>query len=221
VAPPDVGASGDHPPLGRRERNKAEKRRRIVAAGRFLFQTRGFDATTAAEIAARAGVGAGTFYLYASSKEDLLVAVFKEDVQQAWDDAFALVDPGRPLEQQLWSVFHHVTMFHERDPELARAFFKELLFVSPPIRETVAEFMRSVYERLEMLIVRSQEAGELDPLVPGPHLARSLFSLWYPVMQRRHAGVLTVEEALRRFEDALRLALWGLVGRGTARRPVP
>src|SRR5262245_50493604 len=189
--------------LSRRERNKAEKLRRIVAAGRFLFQTRGFEATTTAEIAARAGVGAGTFYLYASSKEDLLVAVFKEDVSQAWEDAFALVDPDRSLEEQLRSVFHHVTLFHERDPELARAFFKELLFVTPPIRETTAEFMATLYERLEKMIMRAQEMGELDPLVPGRHLARSLFSLWYTVMQHRYAGVLDLDGALERLDTAL------------------
>ena len=90
--PDDVAARSV--PDGRRERNKAEKRRRIVAAGRFLFRSQGFEATTTAAIAAHAGVGAGTFYLYVRSKEDLLVAVFEEDVSRAWADAFAL---GRPV----------------------------------------------------------------------------------------------------------------------------
>ena len=83
--PDDVAARSV--PDGRRERNKAEKRRRIVAAGRFLFRSQGFEATTTAAIAAHAGVGAGTFYLYVRSKEDLLVAVFEEDVSRAWADA--------------------------------------------------------------------------------------------------------------------------------------
>ena len=215
--PDDVAARSV--PDGRRERNKAEKRRRIVAAGRFLFRSQGFEATTTAAIAAHAGVGAGTFYLYVRSKEDLLVAVFEEDVSRAWADTFALVDPSRSLAGQVTSVFHHVAVFHEADPELARAYFKELMFVSPPVRGAATRFMATVYERLEELVVRAQARGELDVRVPSRNLARHLFTIWYPAMQSRHSGELTLEQAERRFQSALRLTLWGLVPDEARRGP--
>ena len=44
---------------GKRERNKAEKRRRIIEAAGRLFEEKGFEATTTAEISAAADVGTG------------------------------------------------------------------------------------------------------------------------------------------------------------------
>jgi AcrR family transcriptional regulator len=204
---------------GRRERNKAEKRRRIIAAGRLLFRSSGFEGTTTAAVAAHAGIGAGTFYLYVRSKEDLLVAVFEEDVSRAWADAFELVDPSRPFADQVTAVFHHVAVFHEADPELARAYFKELMFVSPPVRDTAARFMETVYDRLEALVLAAQERGVLDEGVPSRNLARHLFTIWYPVMQSRHSGELALEQAERRFRSALRLTLWGMVPEATTPAP--
>ena len=205
-----AGALAGAHPQSRREQNKADKRRRIVAAGRLLFRTDGFEATTAAAIAAAAGVGTGTFYLYASSKEELLVEVFQTDIERAWGDAFALVPVDRPLPEQLAAVFGHVTRFHEGDPELARAFLKEVLFVSPAVRAGVNESMRFIFSGIAEVVARAQERGELDPEVPAFQLARNLFYLWYPLQQLRHAEASTMAEALERFDAALAMALRGL-----------
>jgi AcrR family transcriptional regulator len=57
----------------RRERNKRDKLARIVAAARALFQTQGYDKTTTQQIARAAEIASGTLFLYAKSKEDLLL----------------------------------------------------------------------------------------------------------------------------------------------------
>ena len=67
-----VNLNGTSAQLGLRERNKLDKLRRIKKAARELFIARGFDDTTTREIAARAGVGMGTVFLYADNKRDLL-----------------------------------------------------------------------------------------------------------------------------------------------------
>jgi AcrR family transcriptional regulator len=156
-------------------------------------------------------VGTGTFYLYVSSKEDLLVEVFQEDIERAWGDAVALAPVDRPVTDQLVAVFGHVTRFHEGDPELARAYLKELLFVSPAIRPAVNTSMRFIYGGIEDVLERAQERGELDPGVSRFQLARNLFSLWYPLQQHRHAGAITMDQALERFAAALAVALQGLL----------
>ena len=48
---------------GLRERNRADKLGRILAAGRELFARDGFDATTSRAIAQQAGIGTGTLFL--------------------------------------------------------------------------------------------------------------------------------------------------------------
>ncbi len=52
-----------------------ERRGEILRAARRLFLEQGVAATTIEQITSRAGVAKGTFYLYFSSKEDVLAAM--------------------------------------------------------------------------------------------------------------------------------------------------
>lgn len=89
------------PRVGRRERNKQEKLVRIVGAARQLFRDRGFAETTTQQIAEAADIGTGTLFLYARSKEDLLVLVFSDEMLETARAAFANADPDAPLLDQL------------------------------------------------------------------------------------------------------------------------
>ena len=54
----------------------AEQRRaELLAAGQALFGAKGIAATSLEDIAQRAGVSKGLFYLYFHSKEDLVLAL--------------------------------------------------------------------------------------------------------------------------------------------------
>jgi len=64
------------PATGRRERNKREKRDRILAAATALFEERGFENVTTQQIADRADIGAGTLFRYAASKGELFLMVY-------------------------------------------------------------------------------------------------------------------------------------------------
>jgi AcrR family transcriptional regulator len=55
-----------------RERKRERTRQALVAAAYDLFASRGFEATTIADIAARAEVGTRTFFSYFPTKEDIL-----------------------------------------------------------------------------------------------------------------------------------------------------
>src|SRR4026209_2932193 len=62
------------PPVPRHER-KQDTRERIRAAVFARFTTLGFDETTTKAVAARAGVAAGTVFVHADDKTDLLCLV--------------------------------------------------------------------------------------------------------------------------------------------------
>ncbi len=207
----DLLTEADAELSGRREQNKASKRRRILEAAAELFTEQGFESTTTAAIARRAGIGAGTLYLYVDSKEDLLVAVFRQQVGHVWDEAFALVDPDRPLLDQLLTVFNHVAAFHERDANLSRAFFKDLRFVASPMIDGAEEFVRRTNAQLTELLERGQAAGRLDPEVEGADLADNLYTIWTSLMARRHAGRRTFEQYLIEIERSFRTCLFRLV----------
>ena len=68
-------------PAGRRERQKLERERRVLAAARRLFDRKGFTATSMEDVAARAGLAVGTLYNYFPSKEQLLFAISRSDTE--------------------------------------------------------------------------------------------------------------------------------------------
>ncbi len=57
---------------GLRERKKRKTRAAIVDAAMSLFEEKGFDATTIAEIASKAEIAPRTFFAYFPSKEDVV-----------------------------------------------------------------------------------------------------------------------------------------------------
>jgi TetR/AcrR family transcriptional regulator len=64
----------------KRERRKQHRPGELLEAALDLFVEKGFAATRAEEVAARAGVSKGTLFLYFPSKEELFKAVVRENV---------------------------------------------------------------------------------------------------------------------------------------------
>lgn len=62
----------------RREREKEKRRKEILKAGRKLFLTQGYEATTIPAIAAAAELAPGTLYLYFPSKQALYIELLNE-----------------------------------------------------------------------------------------------------------------------------------------------
>jgi AcrR family transcriptional regulator len=188
--------------LSRVERKKLDKLMRIKRAARALFARKGFAATTTREIAQAADVGIGTIFVYAGSKQDLLVMIFREEAGRAVDTAFETM-PRAPLIEQMLHVFGALLAHHERDPDLARVFVKELPFVDDE-RHGRAAFMSDLFRRMAGLIDGARERGELRPDVPSALLARNLFALYFGCLQE-WLGAAGVSPAQR--DSSLRAAL--------------
>ncbi len=71
------------PPSALRDRKRERTRRALLEAAVELFETRGYDETTVADIAAAAEVGTRTFFNYFASKEELLFPEPDERVRMA------------------------------------------------------------------------------------------------------------------------------------------
>jgi AcrR family transcriptional regulator len=82
-----------HPaePLAKRERRKEARPGELLDAALDLFVEKGFAATRAEEVAARAGVSKGTLFLYFPTKEELFKAVVRENISgrfAQWNEEF-------------------------------------------------------------------------------------------------------------------------------------
>lgn len=206
-------AACDETELGKRERNKLDKRRRIVAAATALFQEKGFDDTTTAEIASAAGIGAGTLYLYVESKEDLLVSAFLNVAGGAWREAFDRVDPSTDVISQIMTLLMHVTDHHRADRRLSRSFFKELPFVSDSGRAGVEEFTNWFLSQLSSVLSVASASGKLNAEVPKATLSHNLYAQWQILMRRLVTDRISYGDMVVQLEESVSVALWGLTPR--------
>jgi AcrR family transcriptional regulator len=74
-----------------RQRRKEARPQELLDAALDLFVEKGFAATRAEEVAARAGVSKGTLFLYFPSKEELFKAVVRENISgrfAEWNEEF-------------------------------------------------------------------------------------------------------------------------------------
>ena len=86
-----AAAAAEDAPGAKRERRKEARPGELLDAALDLFVEKGFAATRAEEVAARAGVSKGTLFLYFPSKEELFKAVVRENISgrfAEWNDEF-------------------------------------------------------------------------------------------------------------------------------------
>ena len=79
-----------------RERKREKTRAAIVDAAMELFETRGYDGTTVADIAAVAEIGTRTFFTYFASKDELLFPGADARVVAALDAIASRAPQDRP-----------------------------------------------------------------------------------------------------------------------------
>ena len=79
----------------------AATRERLLRAAAKVVAGDGMEAATTAAIAAEAGVAEGTLYRHFESKDDLLIAAYRQIKQEVFVDAFAGVDTAAAPPERL------------------------------------------------------------------------------------------------------------------------
>jgi len=208
-----MAAAGIIAVVGRAERNKRDKRARIVAAARDLFRTQGFEQTTTSEIAELADVGKGTLFFHARSKDELLVMVFQEEMGRTIVRAFATVPPA-PLLEQAMHVFDAMFKQDQRELELARIFVRELAFVKGD-HHGIDAVTEAFFTRMSVLIERAQDRGEIKAAVDPALLAYNLFALHYSfVVVWLGTGLRVPDPAKPTMREMIEMQLLGLLDGG-------
>jgi len=190
--------------LGRRERNKLEKLSRIIGATRGLFASQGFEKTTTLQIAEAAGIGVGTLFLYARTKEDLLFMVFKDEMLEAAELSFKKTNKNNILIDNVMVVFTRMIEYHARDLALTRIILREITI---PETEQRIKDLRAltdvIFSGLAKLASQAQAKGELSSDMAALSIARSLFATYYLELIGWVGGVNTREEFMRNLHSQL------------------
>lgn len=125
------------------------KRERIIGAAATLFGDKGYHNTTTAEIAESASVAAGTIYIYFSSKEELLVAVFEEFLGVHMDRLREGVARETGPEAKLKQLLRLGLELMEQNPDSARIFLSQLRQSTSMIKMVVKRSSRAYRDIIE------------------------------------------------------------------------
>ena len=128
------------------------KRERIISAAAKLFGDKGYHSTTTAEIAETANVAAGTIYIYFSSKEELLVAVFEEFLSAHMDRLRQGVATERGPEKKLRRLLVLGLELMENNPDSARIFLSQLRQSTSMIKTVAKRSSRAYKDIIEEIL---------------------------------------------------------------------
>lgn len=190
----------------RTERQRA-RRHRILTAAAALASGGGFEAVQMREVAESSQVALGTLYRYFPSKIHLLVGVLHDQLQQLHatlrERPLTERDPGDRVRRTLTRAFRA----HQRDPRLADAMMRALLFADRSARDEVRAVSRLSTELL-------LDASGLPPEEIPARLSavRVIQHTWHSALIHWLSGNATLDEAHADIATACRLL-------GTADRP--
>jgi AcrR family transcriptional regulator len=192
------------PPATTRAAQRAGTREQIRAAAWELFSTVGFDETTTQAIAKRAGVAAGTVFLHASDKADLLFLVMHDRLDAVVNERFESMPSDAPLIDRFMHLFTGLFRMYGEHPKMGAAFVRILPGAVSPNAQRVNTLTFGFLHRVGLLIGDAQARGEaardLNPIM----CAQNVFGLYFMALLGWLSGHFTLETAL---EPMLRSSL--------------
>jgi AcrR family transcriptional regulator len=143
-----------------------QKRLDILAVAARLFGTRPFHEVRLEDIAAEARIGKGTIYIYFKSKEDLYVAIGRDEfcglVEKLAED---VAGSQRSAEEQLELIVREFVTVMLRNPLMFQFIRAQQ---AGPADDRVREARKKLSRLIAQTIRRGNETGEFDD--PHPEL---------------------------------------------------
>jgi len=196
---------------GRRERNKQEKLERITAAARELFGRHGVDAVTTQQIADKADVGAGTLFLYAKTKAELLVLVHNVKLAEAIDSGLSAAEKTSGQLDAVMEIIRPIVVCNREQIENGRTYLRELVFGDPsePHHAQGVELTRRVDRAMVDILKRDgrdeQDAEQLARIISSVMFISMTATIYIPLSDdevlgdiREQVGVLLGASGTRR-----------------------
>jgi len=145
---------GEFPFVPKQERAQ-QKRNALIDSGYTLFNTKGYEQTTAKEIAAHAGVATGTFYRYFSDKRQLLMSLLEDKLDKFLppEPSWISRDPEAVLAALLEAHYNRLN-----EVGLKRV-LPELLSKDPELAEVLGAARKKIHDRIHYGLKQASENG--------------------------------------------------------------
>lgn len=205
-------AAVDVKPEGRRERSKADKRRRIVAAAATLFAEKGFSGVTTQEIAEAADVGTGTVFRYVSSKAELLMLVMNDELVRGATEGLDLAAHGASPTDAILAVLTPLARAGFGHPENAVVYQRETLFgADGPHRAEAVEHVARLEGAIEEILRLYAASRPTRTDVDLADVAHAVYSTMYVDIVRVGVGRAPADALATRLRRSVDLLVHGLL----------
>ncbi len=186
-------------------------RERVVAVAADLFARHGYHGTGIAELAKAVGLGRGALYHYIGSKEALLYAISRTQVDRMNAQAEAVLRAGLPPEELLREMARGLLRNIADHRSEWAVFFRDYSALSGERRDHVIAARERYEGYWRQALDRGVEAGVLRP-TPALLVKGILGMLNYTYLWFEPGGALTPEELADEYVDTL---LRGIRGTST------
>jgi TetR/AcrR family fatty acid metabolism transcriptional regulator len=171
-----------------KEKQRQERADLILQAAEAIFTEKGYHEASMDEIAARVGVAKGTVYLYFPSKQDLVFALFKRELEEFLEVAKQVSSSNASAHEKLEHLLHYV---YQGLPG-QRTQLLLVLYTSMEVRqdlltkkEQVRDLVTQLSELITAMLEEGKAAGEFDATIPTSVMLRIFFLLLSPHTQQQ------------------------------------
>ena len=172
-----------------KEKQRREREELIIQAAEEIFEEKGYYEASMDEIATRVGVAKGTIYTHFPGKEELVVAIFKRNLQTFLDGIDVVIEaeptPRAKLEALLQFIY---TGLYSRQTRLLSSMYNGIDMKRMIVEKggCMSDLWERVVSRVTTLLEEGKAVGELNPSIPTKVMLFSFFSLFSPRSYERH-----------------------------------
>lgn len=190
----------------------AGERRSLVTAAHTVMRRRGTSALTVADVLAEAGLSTRAFYRHFSSKDELVLAVFRTETDRSLARLVDAVDEAGTSRRALEAWIDEVLSlgFDNRRARRTRTFWREGASLRSQFPADFDLILAAVLEPLERVLRRGLADGTFPAARPEPD-ARSIHAVVWSLVEDRLDGRPTSASQAR--AHAIRFCLGALGAR--------
>ena len=179
---------------GVREKKKRKTKKAILDAAIILFGEKGYEQTSMAALARKAGIGKSTIYTYFAAKREILIAFCEEEWEYVYKEIHEQANPDASLVEQLLTIFLAEFRFVTKNKDFGRLFFREIVFPKELTIEHSHELDSRYINLLFVIFKKSQKRKELRKDRELLFVAAQFYSLYLIAVSSWYSGRLETEE---------------------------
>ena len=157
-------------------KKQEEKYNRILEAATRVFAREGFHSAKIEDVAKEAGVAHGTVYLYFGGKDDLLISIFQENLEELVEYVGSEVEKEANAEDKLRRMISLQIELIETNSELAELMLVEFPQTGKFLSNSVVDDLAAYIDMIANILKEGVAEGAFDDSIDVNMLATVIYS---------------------------------------------